>query len=81
MTENNKTDKELLNRGIRIMFICLLLMFLGPTMIHIAFSNSEKPLYIPLLLLGILLSVGAIYSLFKGISTIMDSMFGKRKAK
>ncbi|NRA94014.1 MAG: hypothetical protein HRU26_15280 [Psychroserpens sp.] len=79
--ENSNTDKEILGKGIRTMLVCLLLMFIGPTTIHIAFSNSDKPLYIPLLILGVLLCIGAIYCLFKGISTIMESMFGKRKTK
>ena len=79
MKNNKHTDKEVLGKGIRIMLTCLLLMFAGPTLIHIAFSNQEKPLYIPLLILGILLSLGAILALFKGIITITDSMFGKKK--
>ncbi|RZN81413.1 MAG: hypothetical protein EVB11_10235 [Winogradskyella sp.] len=78
MEETKHTDKEILNRGIRIMLICLFLMFSGPTILHIAFSNSEKSLYIPLLILGILLSLGAIFSLLKGINTIIESIFGKK---
>lgn len=78
MKSKKHTDKEILGKGIRIMLLCLLLMFAGPTLVHIAFSNQEKPLYIPLLILGILLSLGAIMTLFKGIMTITDSMFGKK---
>jgi len=78
MEENKRTDKEILGKGINIMFICLFLMFSGPTILHIAFSNSEKPLYIPLLILGILLSLCAIITLLKGINTIMESLFGKK---
>ncbi len=79
MEDTKRTDKEILGKGIKTMLICLLLMFVGPTILHIAFSNQEKALFIPLLILGILLSLGAIYSLFKGIMTIIDSMFGKKK--
>lgn len=75
--EENKTDKDLLFKGLQKMGICLVLMFLGPTFIHIAFSNREKPLYIPILILGILLCITAIYFAFKGLNTIMDSMFKK----
>ena len=77
--ENSNTDKELLVKGFRTMLVCLLLMFIGPTTIHVAFSNTEKQLYIPLLIFGVILCIGAIYCLFKGISTIMESMFGKKK--
>ena len=78
MEETKKTDKEILSRGIRIMLICLFLMFTGPTLLYIAFSNKEKPLYIPLLILGILFSIGAILALLKGINTITDRLFGKK---
>lgn len=76
---SSHTDKEVLSKGIQIMLICLILMFLGPTLIHISFSNQEKRLFLPLLIFGILISFGAIFTLFKGIKTITDSMFGKRK--
>ncbi|SHH78024.1 DUF6095 family protein [Winogradskyella jejuensis] len=79
MEETKRTDKEVLSKGIRIMLICLLLMFAGPTVVHIAFSNDDKPLYIPLLILGILFCVGAIFTLFKGIQTIMISLFGENR--
>ncbi|ARV08099.1 hypothetical protein BTO05_00005 [Winogradskyella sp. PC-19] len=78
MEETKKTDKEVLSKGIRVMLMCLFLMFTGPTTLHIAFSNKEKPLFIPLLILGVLLSFSAIIALLKGINTIMDSIFGSK---
>ncbi|MCC1484765.1 hypothetical protein J1C55_09210 [Winogradskyella sp. E313] len=62
------------------MGICLLLMFAGPTLFYISLSNKEKPLFIPLLIISILICSAAVYFGFKGIRTIMDSMFGKRKS-
>lgn len=76
--ETNRTDKEILIRGIRLMAICLLLMFAGPFMLHVAFSNQEKPLYIPILIAAIILCTLAVYFLFKGINTILDSIFKKK---
>ncbi|WP_282032725.1 DUF6095 family protein, partial [Winogradskyella eximia] len=29
--------------------ICLSLMFAGPTLLHLALDNQDKPLYVPLL--------------------------------
>ena len=78
MDHDNKTDKEKLGKGLRIMVVCLVLMFLGPTTLHIALSNSEKPLYIPLLIIGLIICALAIVFLFLGINTIMNSMFKKR---
>ncbi len=75
--ETDRTDKDILTKGIRLMAICVLLMFAGPFMLHVAFSNQEKPLYIPLLILAIILCVMAIFFLFKGINTILDSIFKK----
>jgi hypothetical protein len=77
--ETKRTDKEVLTKGLKKMGVSLILMFLGPTVIYVAFSNQEKPLYIPLLILGILACVFAIYFAFKGLNTILDSMFKTNK--
>lgn len=71
----NKTDKDVLLKGLKKMGISLIFMFLGPTLIYIAFSNKEKSLYIPILILAIIISTLAIYFAFKGIKIILDSMF------
>jgi hypothetical protein len=48
---------------------------LGPFLLHAGLSNPEKPLYIPLVIAGIAVCASAIYLGFKGIRTIMDSIF------
>ena len=53
-------------------------MFLGPMLLHLALNNNEKPLYIPLLIISIILCVSAIVLLFVGINTIMNSIFKKK---
>ncbi len=78
MDENNKTDKEILSKGLKQMLICLFLMFAGPTLLHLTLNNKEKPLYIPLLILSILLCILAITFLFIGINTILNSIFKKK---
>ena len=78
MDENNRTDRKLLEKGLKRMGICLLLMFAGPTLLHIAFSNDDKPLYIPLLILAIILCIGAVAMLFIGLNTIGNSIFKKK---
>ncbi|MFC5196041.1 MULTISPECIES: DUF6095 family protein [Bizionia] len=74
-TETKHTDKDVLLKGIKKMGVSLLCMFLGPTLLYIAFSNQEKALYIPLLIVGIIICGLAIFFAFKGLKTIMDSMF------
>ncbi|WP_204345481.1 DUF6095 family protein [Psychroserpens algicola] len=73
--ETNRTNKEQLVKGIKTMGISLVLMFLGPTLFYVGFSNSEKPLYIPILIVAFIASMLAIFFAFKGLKTIMDSMF------
>lgn len=73
--ETKRTNKENLFKGIKTMGISLVLMFLGPSLIYVAFSNPEKPLYIPILIIAFILCILAVYFAFKGLKTIMDSMF------
>lgn len=75
--ETNKTDKNILVKGLKTMGLSLGSMFLGPTLLHIAFSNKEKPLYIPILIVAILICSLAVFLAFKGINTILNSMFKK----
>lgn len=77
--ETERTNKNILVDGLKKMGISLALMFIGPSLIHIAFTNTEKPLYIPILILGITCCGFAIFFAFKGLMTIMDSMFKKQK--
>ncbi|RED38645.1 hypothetical protein DFQ10_110152 [Winogradskyella eximia] len=79
MDENNRTDKDILIKGIKRLGICLGLMFAGPTLLHLALDNQDKPLYVPLLILAFILCIAAIIFLFLGINTILDSMFKKKK--
>ena len=75
--ETKHTDRELLSKGIQQMLITILLMFAGPTLLYIALSNKEKSLYIPLLIVALIICAFAIYSGFKGIRIIMNSLFKK----
>ena len=76
--ETKHTNKEVLVKGIKLMGISLVCMFLGPTLLYVAFSNQEKPLYIPILIVALLICSTAIYLAFRGLKTIMDSMFNSK---
>ncbi len=78
MEENLKTDREILAKGLKVMAISLGCMILGPTLLHIALSNKEKPLYIPILIIAIIICSLAVFFAFKGLNTILDSMFKKK---
>lgn len=76
--ETKRTNKEVLFQGLRKMAISVVMMFAGPTLFYIATTNKEKPLYIPILIVSILICIGAGLVAFKGLQTIMKSMFGDR---
>lgn len=76
--ENNKTDKALLFKGIKTMIFALLSLFMGPILLTLALGNKEKPLYIPILIVGSLICAFAVFLIFKGIKIIMSSMFKKK---
>ncbi|MFK7780785.1 DUF6095 family protein [Psychroserpens sp.] len=73
--ETKKTDKDKLVNGIKTMGISLILMFLGPSLFYVAQNNTEKSLYLPILIIAFIFCILAIYFAFKGLKTIMDSMF------
>ena len=76
--ETERTNKDMLAQGLKKMGISLVLMFTGPTLFYVITSNKGKAFYFPLLLISLVLCGGAIFFAFKGIQTIMNSMFGKK---
>jgi len=76
--ETKRTNKDLLVKGLKKMAISLVMMFAGPTLFYIATTNKEKPLYILILIISLLICGGAIFFAFKGLQTIMNSMFGDK---
>ncbi len=57
----------------------LILCFVGPFVVHQAFQNKTHPLYLPVLLVGIVLLALAFYYGFTGIRTLIDALLGKKK--
>lgn len=74
-----KTDKDLLVNGIKKLGYTIVLMFTAPVVIWQAFKNEGHIFYWPVLIIGIVLAMAAVFMGFKGISTIVDSLFGKKK--
>lgn len=72
------TDKEVLVKGLKQLAYTVILMFSAPLVIWQAFKNEGHPLYWPVLIVGLILAILAIGMGFKGIKTIIDSLFGKR---
>jgi len=70
-----RTNKELLGKGLKLMVGSLICMFTGPIVIHSAFKNQGHPLYIPVLIIGLIIATAAILLAFKGMRKIMNSIF------
>ncbi|WP_372755195.1 DUF6095 family protein [Mariniflexile sp.] len=76
--ETNRTDKTILFKGVKLLAFALLSLFMGPILMTLALSDKENSLYIPLLIVATLICVMAVFLIFKGIKTIMSSMFKKK---
>jgi hypothetical protein len=71
------TDKNTLIRGIKYLAYTVLLMFTAPFAIYQAFKNQEHPLYLPVLIIGLILAIAAIALGFYGIRTIIKALFSR----
>lgn len=69
------TDMKVLKKGLTFLGFALPLLFLAPYLLTLSFLNKEKLIFFLLLAVGIIAGAGAIYLLFKGINTIMKSIF------
>ncbi|HEU0137232.1 MAG TPA: DUF6095 family protein [Flavobacterium sp.] len=71
------TNKEILNQGIKHLAYALPMLFIGPSLIYNAFINKQNVWHWLVLVIGVVLCIGAVYQMFKGLNTIMKSIFGK----
>ena len=69
------TNREVLNKGIKYMAWALPLVFMGPTIIYNAFINKQNAWHYLVLATGIVFCFFAVFFMFKGINTIVKSMF------
>ena len=74
-------DKTLLIKGLKKMGFFFLSCFIGPVVVHQAFKNQGHPLYIPVLIVGLLFLITAFYYGFTGIRTLVSALLGARKTK
>ena len=70
-------NREVLNKGLRFLLGSLPTLFIGVFILNSSFKNQKHPLYIYVLILAVLICGFAVYLMFKGINTIMKSMFEK----
>jgi hypothetical protein len=70
------TNKQMLISGIKKMALALPLLFLSPYLLTLSFINKENFMFYLALILGLIAGIAAVYLCFKGINTIIKSMFG-----
>lgn len=78
--ETDRTNKELLIKGIKLMGIAFACMFSGPTLAYISQTKLKSPINFIILIIAILICILGIFFAFKGINTIMNSMFKKNQS-
>jgi len=71
------TNRDVLNNGIKYLAWALPLLFIGPTVIYNAFINKQNAWHYLVLGIGIVICFFAMFLMFKGLNTIMKSIFGK----
>ncbi|MCU0351380.1 MAG: DUF6095 family protein [Flavobacterium sp.] len=69
------TNRKILLKGIQYLAGALPTLFMGPVIINSAFKNKVSPLYPYVLGLGIIICGFAMFLIYKGINTIMKSLF------
>jgi len=79
MEETNRTNKEVLAKGLKFMGIALACMFIGPTLAYISQTKLKTPIDTIVLVIAIIICGLAIFIAFKGLNTILDSMFKKNQ--
>lgn len=70
-----KTDKKVLMTGVKFMALSLPLMFLAPYLITLGFLNKDNSTFYVFFPIGFIIAIAAVYFAFKGIQTIMKSIF------
>jgi hypothetical protein len=73
------TNKEQLAIGVKYLFGALPLFFIGPSVMYNAFMNKNNTWHYLVLAVGITICLSAMYFAFKGIKTIVDSLFDGNK--
>ena len=69
------TNKELLSKSIKYLAWALPLLFIGPSLIYNAFMNKQNVWHYLVLGIGIATCVGAVYLMFLGLKTMVQSLF------
>jgi hypothetical protein len=73
------TNRKILAKGIKYLSGALPLILIGPVVINSSFKNQDNPYYEVVLGVGITFCALAIFFMFKGVITIVNSLFDGNK--
>ena len=69
-----RTNRELLMKGLKNLVLTLFLFVTTPLILHLAFLSEDKPLFIPLIGLGLIMFVVSILLFIKTLQTILKAL-------
>jgi len=75
----SNTNKDLLIKSLKFFGYTIVFMFAAPFVLYQAFKNQDHPFYIPVLILGLILTIAAMGMGFYSIKVLMDAIFGGKK--
>jgi len=78
MPKQPSTDRDVLGKGVKKLLLSLPFFIAGPILIYLG-AGSDHPIIF--LMPGIAFAILAVVFMFKGIQTILDSMFKTSKTR
>ncbi len=72
-------NHELFFKSIKYFGFTIALMFSAPFALYQAFKNQNHPLYLPVLVLGLIMALAAIALGFYSVKLLVDYIFYKKK--
>ena len=70
-----QTNKIKIYKGLQRVFIAIFLMFIGTVIINSSFKNQEHFMYYPVLALGCIICLGAMFLFFIGLRKLVSGIF------
>lgn len=69
------TNKDLLAKGIQLLFGALPMMFIGPMIYYNALMNKHTDWHYLIMAIGILICLSSMFLAFIGLKKIVDAVF------
>lgn len=74
-----RTDRTIFKQGVKYLIIALPLLVIAPVLITVARLNRDNNLVFWLIFIpGLIVFFAAMYTIFKGVNTLLKSFFGKK---